>query len=233
MEDFEEIFARIQSVTHTKTQTGLAKILGIRQSSISDAKSRKTVPLSWHLTLFDALGVNPHWLQHGSGPIYLRTETSGIPNNNPPDDKPDELPDYQLQAGLSVPVYSMRPRRNRRGNWKKTLPHSLPVVGRIMLPLCYAKPGIIVLFAETEAAAPTLRRGAYAGVDTRSAAPLDGKLYAVLLPREGIVMRRLVWDEKRRRFLQKAENDELMYQRSSSKCSGTLLGRVCWVLQHI
>ncbi|MDE7064763.1 MAG: helix-turn-helix domain containing protein [Desulfovibrionaceae bacterium] len=72
VEDFEEIFARIQSVTRTKTQEDLAKILGIRQSSISDTKSRKTIPSGWYLTLFDTLGVNPHWLRRGSGPVYLR-----------------------------------------------------------------------------------------------------------------------------------------------------------------
>lgn len=232
MEDFEEIFARIQSVTRTKTQEDLAKILGIRQSSISDTKSRKTIPSGWYLTLFDTLGVNPHWLRRGSGPVYLRAKADDSPNDTPPKDKPDELPDYQLQAGLSVPVYSMRP-RSTKGSWKKTPLRSLPVIGRIMLPLCYAKPGIIVLFAETEAAAPTLRKGAYAGVDTRPATPVDGKLYAVLLPHEGVVMRRFVWDAMQRRFLQKAENDAPMPQRASNKCSGTLLGRVCWVLQHI
>lgn len=39
-----EIFKRIQAVTRTRTQTALAEILEIRQSSISDAKRRQSVP---------------------------------------------------------------------------------------------------------------------------------------------------------------------------------------------
>lgn len=233
MEDFEEIFARIESVTRTKTQSGLGKILGISQSCISSAKSRKAIPLAWYLTLFDVLGVNPHWLQRGSGPVYLRAKTGDAPNETAPDNKLGELPDYSLHAGISVPVYGMRTRRTNKKSRKENLPPPLRAMGRITLPLSYVKPGIIVLSVETDAAAPTLRRGAYAGVDTRSATPLSGNLYAVLLPRDGIALQRYFWDEKRRRFFQKTENDDPLYQRSSSKCSGSILGRVCWVLQHI
>lgn len=39
-----EIFKRIQAVTRTRTQTALAEILEIKQSSISDAKRRQFVP---------------------------------------------------------------------------------------------------------------------------------------------------------------------------------------------
>ena len=41
---YNETIERIKAVTHTRTQTALAEILEIRQSSISDAKRRQSVP---------------------------------------------------------------------------------------------------------------------------------------------------------------------------------------------
>ena len=54
-----DIIKRIQAVTHTRTQTALAEILEIRQSSISDAKRRQSVPGAWYMTLFEKAGREP------------------------------------------------------------------------------------------------------------------------------------------------------------------------------
>lgn len=56
----------------------LADILGIRQSSISDAKRRGEIPASWLLTLLKNYRVNPEWIITGNGPQYLAGE-SGQP----------------------------------------------------------------------------------------------------------------------------------------------------------
>ena len=44
--EFDAAYARICEVCGAKTQTALSAYLGIRQSSISDAKKRMVVPLS-------------------------------------------------------------------------------------------------------------------------------------------------------------------------------------------
>lgn len=69
--DFPAAYARIQSVTNTRTQTELADILGIRQSSISDAKRRGEIPDGWLIKLLEAYAVNPTWVKTGDGPQYL------------------------------------------------------------------------------------------------------------------------------------------------------------------
>lgn len=51
-QQYSEIMSRMYVVTHTKTQVELAKILGIRQASVSEAKRRKAIPAEWLLTLF-------------------------------------------------------------------------------------------------------------------------------------------------------------------------------------
>ncbi|MBB5143041.1 helix-turn-helix domain-containing protein [Desulfovibrio intestinalis] len=68
---FNEIMMRIQSVTNTKTQVELAKFLGIRQSSISDAKKRRAIPAEWLIKLLKHKSTNPDWILLGVEPIFL------------------------------------------------------------------------------------------------------------------------------------------------------------------
>lgn len=52
------------------TQVKLAEALGIKQSSISDAKRRNSIPSDWLLTALEVSGVDPHWIRTGVGPKY-------------------------------------------------------------------------------------------------------------------------------------------------------------------
>ena len=59
--------------TGLRTQTDVAALLGVKQSSISDAKRRNHIPDSWILTLFNKKGLNPSWIRTGEGPQYVAT----------------------------------------------------------------------------------------------------------------------------------------------------------------
>ena len=59
---------RIQAATHTRSQTELASLLEISQSSVAEAKRRQAIPADWYLKLFEKLGVNPDWLKKRQRP---------------------------------------------------------------------------------------------------------------------------------------------------------------------
>jgi len=59
---FENAYGRIRAATRTRTQTEVAKLLGIKQSSISDAKKKNTIPDGWLITLYRACGLEPDWV---------------------------------------------------------------------------------------------------------------------------------------------------------------------------
>lgn len=52
------------------TQVKLAEALGIRQSSISDAKRRSSIPSEWLVKALEVGGVDPNWIRTGLGPKY-------------------------------------------------------------------------------------------------------------------------------------------------------------------
>lgn len=66
---FQEVYDRIRYATNARTQVELAEVLEIRQSSISDAKRRDSVPSDWYMKLFEKFGLNPDWLKKGVGPM--------------------------------------------------------------------------------------------------------------------------------------------------------------------
>jgi len=69
--DFNAAMARIHAITNTRTQVELADILGIRQSSISDATRRKSIPDSWLQSLIWSHDANPRWIKGESDRPFI------------------------------------------------------------------------------------------------------------------------------------------------------------------
>lgn len=62
---------RIFEAAECHTQVELAALLGIRQSSISDAKRRNAIPAEWLVKLLRLKRINPEWILTGLGPKCL------------------------------------------------------------------------------------------------------------------------------------------------------------------
>ena len=63
---------RVFEAAGCRTQADLAEFFGIRQSSISDAKKRKSIPAEWLVKLLQHKSINPEWILTGQGSRYLR-----------------------------------------------------------------------------------------------------------------------------------------------------------------
>jgi hypothetical protein len=83
---YEAAMARIRELTGATTQVQLAEVLDVRQSSISDAKRRASIPPEWVLKLHRLYRALPEWILEGTGPRTL-----------------DELlPEYQRELAAKV-----------------------------------------------------------------------------------------------------------------------------------
>lgn len=63
---------RVFTAAGCRTQTELADLLQIRQSSISDAKRRGSIPAEWLIKLLKLKGINPDWIMTGHGPQFMQ-----------------------------------------------------------------------------------------------------------------------------------------------------------------
>lgn len=75
--EFDLGFERIRSALGLKSQATLAEMLGICQSSISDASRRGVIPGEWALKLFRARRLNPAWVYEGLPPVFLENQAHG------------------------------------------------------------------------------------------------------------------------------------------------------------
>lgn len=111
---FDDAMERIRETTKLHTQVALALCLDIRQSSISDAKRRGSIPDTWLVVLYEKFGLNPTWIRTGAGPVYLtgdpdRTGPVQEPAYVPPPPEPTvtelkEALEARLGAGLRVVI---------------------------------------------------------------------------------------------------------------------------------
>ena len=67
---FDSFLKRIYGATGMGSQTELASALKINRSAITQARKKDAVPATWVLRLHRAYGLNPDWIETGSGPAY-------------------------------------------------------------------------------------------------------------------------------------------------------------------
>lgn len=221
--DYSATIARIKKVTGTRTQVELASLLGIKQSSISDAKRRNVIPPEWRMKLFEKLGVNPTWILTGKGPAYLRTEEGYVARDTrtPPDPAFLSVPDARPR---NMPVFGMgldmsgRPER----------------VGNISLASSYARPGIFIVRCDVQVFAPTVLHGAYVGIDEKDKRPISGDMFAIRDRFGHIMFRRIYYDGNRIRFLLRSEDPACPeMELRPEDLAKDLVGKVAWVLQSL
>jgi phage repressor protein C with HTH and peptisase S24 domain len=68
---FESFLQRVFEATEITSQNELASALKINRSAITQARNKNSVPARWILKLYRSYGLNPDWVETGSGPTFL------------------------------------------------------------------------------------------------------------------------------------------------------------------
>ncbi len=228
MINFEEIFERIKLATNTRTQMELAAVLDIRQSSISDAKRRNSVPAEWYMKLFEQFGLNPDWLKQGTGPMYLRTEHGYTPVDAPMGYLFEETAQYGEPdaKNVVVSVYSTLADTEEES--------SKMSIGKLSIPMSFAHNGLHVVRIDAASMEPHIHKGAFVGLDTTQKRLVSGELFGIVLPYEGICIKRVFIDTQNNRVILRSENPEhpeiTLPLNDHSK---HIIGRAIWIMQKI
>ena len=230
MLSFQETYERICEVTGARTQVELANLLAIRQSSISDAKRRNSIPADWYMKLFEKLGINPNWLKYGIGSRYLNSQSAA---DTPAADNvlneagavfgnPQARSFVKTVYGMACPAGTDTDLSN------------LSVEGHIPLLPSYTGKNILVFLVDSEAFAPTVFKGAHVGIDTAQRNPVSGGLYAMHMPYGGITLRRLYLDINKGGFILRVDSQKYPETfLTAAQCRERLLGKVVWVMHHL
>lgn len=88
----ESVLSRIMAATGIKSQSELARVLGIGRQAVTDAKKRSHIPADWYLYLCRKYGLNPQWLESGMGPTHVNSsQAESAPMPSIPGVHPEEF----------------------------------------------------------------------------------------------------------------------------------------------
>ena len=170
MDEFDAVYARMLFVSRRRTQAELAELLNLQQGSISEAKKRGLIPLSWCVRISDLFNVHMDWLRFGEPPVFMSTGAKGY-------EARDEVasgfrqpppPALEGQRPEELPVFSTI----------RASDGTFPEVGRQVFPLEFLRDGVKVFRVLDSSMAPALNAGALVAVVPGGAVE-DGDLVAV------------------------------------------------------
>jgi hypothetical protein len=220
---FDEAFERIKQATGMRTQVEIAKLLDIRQSSISDAKRRQSIPDSWLIKLYQIYNLNPNWVIEGEQPQFLGEKRGGALQVREPGEAYGRRPKY-----YQMPVAIMSPTQPEQESPAEAPSETLTV------PEQFHKPSLVIVRMDENDMEPVIRRGAYVGIDKERRTIRSGGLYALDMPMEGLVIKRVLHDAENSRLILRSENQT--YEDQSIPADGAaerVIGRVAWVFQEV
>ena len=73
---FESFLQRVFQSTGITSQTELASALKINRSAITQARKKNSIPDKWILQLYKTFGLNPDWVETGSGRTFIKKSAS-------------------------------------------------------------------------------------------------------------------------------------------------------------
>lgn len=76
--EFENFIKRVYEATGIESQTDLARILGVNRSAVTQARKKGAIPDRWLLQLYRGYGLNPEWLEKGSGSTFVGAKQSPV-----------------------------------------------------------------------------------------------------------------------------------------------------------
>ena len=175
MDPFDAVYARMLFVSRRRTQAELAELLNLQQGSISEAKKRGGIPLSWCVRISDLFHVRMEWLRFGEPPMFMNSDQSGYEGGESAVTGFRQPPQIPLAQGCpgELPVYGTIPADDGK----------FPEVERQIFPLDFLREGVEIFRVLEKLMAPALNAGALVAV-VRKSAVTDGDLVAVWADKE-------------------------------------------------
>jgi len=227
---FMEVYRRIQHATDTRTQSEVAKALGVRQPSIADAKRRNVIPASWYALLSEKYDLSQDWLRYGAGAMYVRAKRGDALQAPPAAGEPEDSALWNDPAAKSVLVtaYFMH------SSGEICSVAELEPAGKIAVPAGFAGPDMLVLRSHANDMAPAIILGAYLGVNTADPRPLSGGIFVLKHAHMGLLARRVFLDYGNNRYLLRCDAGRHPEGAiAAAEWAERVVGRVHWIMQKI
>lgn len=210
------------------TREVMAERLGIHKNTLGSYENGKSFPdsevLNKLLQIFPT--ISPAWLLTGEGPEKkAETDHSSAAGELAPPGLTPLSPD----DCVILPVYVTA----GAGDPRELIPAD--PIEEIIIPKALYSPSIVPVKVEGRSMEKTLKDGSVVGVDRTDRRVVNGELYAVWLPYQGTVIKRLYLDNKK--VLLQSDNEEFHHRDIEVDIAEVdehfIQGRVKWAIQML
>ncbi len=222
----ESVLSRIMAATGIKSQSELARVLGIGRQAVTDAKKRSHIPADWYLYLCRKYGLNPQWLESGMGPTHVnQSQAESAPMACAPGMHPEEFSYVpKVRARLSA------------GGGSLQVDEAIETYYAFRHAWLRRKGQISqmrLMRVSGESMEPTLRDEDVVLIDLSQVDIFTGKIYAVGIDEE-IVVKRV--DKKPGKLVLVSDNRQLyppLEVEMAEDSNVRVLGRVIWMAREV
>lgn len=218
---------RLKIVMGELTVRKFAERLSMSPTTVQEYLKGRTPPADFIVRVCDQFDVDSWWLLTGrnieapsSVTASNRKQISKIPAIQ------ESLSTYDKELYNEVGVYALA----GAGPARELVEHD--PIEMIVIPKSFWKPSIAAIKVRGRSMEPLILDGAYLGIDREDKWIISGEIYAVWIPYEGAVIKRLYIDPER--ITLRSDNKDfpefsILVKEASAEM---ILGRVKWVLQH-
>jgi SOS-response transcriptional repressor LexA len=220
--NFSAILERLHTISGKENEYEVAEMLGFKKDTFAARKSRGSVPEKEIKLACVSNGWNFDWVMYGKGEMLI---IEAKPRGG--DASKEKAEDYVASGGVDVGVYALA------GAGNPTDLVNIDPVEKIVIPQGFYRPSIITIKVRGKSMEPLIRDGAYVGVDREDKWIVSGEIYAVWLPHEGAVIKRLYLDMEK--ITLKSDNPQFPVINISLQGldDNFIQGRVKWVIQML
>lgn len=197
------------------SQAKLAETTGVPLHKIKDAESGKTkISTEIAAIMEEFFHYNFRWVLTGEGPKRKEGQVG------------DKIDSYDRQQSREIGVFALA----GAGPAMALVEHE--PIETIVIPKKFWKSSIMAIKVRGRSMEPLILDGAYIGIDREDKWIISGEIYAVWIPYEGAVIKRLYIDPEKI-TLRSDNKDFPEFSIPTQEASANMiLGRVKWVLQN-
>ena len=215
------------------TYHGIADYLGIKRVKV-EAWNKDQRPSSHDLELIcRKFNLSPRWLLFGEGDPAPHKERMMqiqiLQDHAVPENAPQVCPACNNDlAGYIVPVHATIGAGSARDHWEDD-----PFL-QICIPERFSRRHLHVIQVAGDSMEPTIKEGAYVGIDTSKRDIVGGKTYAIRVPYEGLTLKKVFVDPENGYLRLKPENPEHPEQKLPiDQRENIVVGQAIWVMQEL
>lgn len=211
--NFDASWERVKRLTGWSKYGELADFIGTTSQSVSGVKGRGSFPLEWAFKIAQAYDSTTDWTMTGEGPMKRGEHVL------------ESVERYEHGDQVAMKVFSLAGAGN-----PNELTNTEPVA-RIVIPKDFYRPSIVPVLIRGRSMEDTILNGAIVGVDRADKWVISGEIYAVWLPYEGAVVKRLYLDTEK--ITCKSDNPKFtdFIVPLDRVDEHSIQGRVRWVIQ--